>query len=69
MAEDRLREFAEGGYVTPKGGRACLGFPDEMEEAHIPESEQPPALKVEEVPEDTVEMLQKWMDDHTMTLP
>lgn len=29
--------------------------------------EAPSVLKVEEVPEGTVEMLQKWMDDHTAT--
>jgi len=68
MAEDRLREFAEGGYVTPKGGRACLGFPDEMEEAHIPESALPPNLKIKASEVDT-EWLQKWMNDCTAILP
>lgn len=31
--------------------------------------EAPLVLKVEEVPENTVEMLQKWMDDCTAILP
>jgi len=29
--------------------------------------EAPPVLKVEEAPEGTVEMLQKWMDNRTVT--